>query len=659
MSKRNRKSAGTTLIEILVVIVVFTVGILAVVQIFPKGFQILTLNRMAAMATFLSRDQMQKLNAHPEMLPEAILPVDIHGDTADPNFVSTNLSFNGLGINPDGSAILGDGNSVDFANNPVNWQSVTGFNNVRRIVGETQTIPAPKIVGNGGINTYGGLVVLQFGPTSVYFKSNGSADNLQVYSNDLTKNLGYPTAGVVYSDFDYFFIASLPNANPVSFQVQVPVGSLTRQYRVSFDAYVVQSSGTPLKRSYSQTVTVTSTASATNGFHPIYLAGSPDNANPNIVSDTLASIDFDSIRVQRVFIPISSASAFDHDPFEVKLLNPYLGTLLFSPYAYNYYITRSAGPREALKAKITYDVRDWRILREDFRVDGNAPSSHQLPIQSLRTATQAYVDGRPATGGTNGFGFENALTDQNGVDHFVLMDLSTGGTFYEADPVSHQSLISVDKSRGIISFNDYDASRAGVQGYLLLPDGSSQEVDMADRPVRALYQARWEVAVQPLKAASLYSVSNGPPSTGQYYIGGSSTAFGGIPYRAYFPPCDTGRKVTVGQIWYKDSSNVTRQAQAQDFLIHPASSGQGDTTNLPYIDIKENIGDAASLDQTTYGYALRDVKGSSLVVRVLWNPNTFTLPGGAASNAQAEAAWAQTWRHSATESYLDQGVTSR
>ena len=232
------------------------------------------------------------------------------------------------------------------------------------------------------------------------------------------------------------------------------------------------------------------------------------------------------------------------------------------------------------------------------------------------------------------------------------MDLRTGGTYVE------QNLIQVDKSRGLITFLDADASRDGIQGTVLLPDGTTKEVDLAGRPVRALYQARYEWAVQVLKSASSYAVTASTPTVGQFYVGGSG-AIGGDVHRIYFPPCDTGRKVTVGQLWYFDPGDTSpRSVQSQDFKIKPADA-VGDTTKLPYIDIRDVDGNATSFDQTTYGYAARDIKGSSLVVRTIWNPNSFSLSNNSAANVRNQVTWGQSWRHSTSETFLDQGVTSR
>src|SRR5580700_9951541 len=94
--QRNRRTLGTTLIEILVVIVVFLIGILAVIQIFPKGFQLLLLNRNREVAQGLARDYVEMLKSRPDQLPEQIVSAyyDLNGNliinsAKDPNDLGT------------------------------------------------------------------------------------------------------------------------------------------------------------------------------------------------------------------------------------------------------------------------------------------------------------------------------------------------------------------------------------------------------------------------------------------------------------------------------------------------------------------------------------------------------------------------------------------
>jgi len=66
---------GTSLVELLVVMVVFLVGILAIVQIFPGGFRVLNTTRNNSVASAFARQQIEQLKSRSEQLPDAIVPI--------------------------------------------------------------------------------------------------------------------------------------------------------------------------------------------------------------------------------------------------------------------------------------------------------------------------------------------------------------------------------------------------------------------------------------------------------------------------------------------------------------------------------------------------------------------------------------------------------
>src|SRR5579862_9107025 len=177
-----RKRAGTSLVEILVVIVVFLVGILAIVQVFPGGFKALRNTQNDTIATSLARAMMDSLKTNSEQMPEAIVPVSyvVNGSTI--SIVTQPDRFpNDLG--PDYPGLDQTGNILDASANPIgSWQYLTGADVARRVIGEGRIIPAPRHVGSV---FYGSLLELQFAPlvfnpayTSIFV----------VYGNDLTKH---------------------------------------------------------------------------------------------------------------------------------------------------------------------------------------------------------------------------------------------------------------------------------------------------------------------------------------------------------------------------------------------------------------------------------------------------------------------------------------
>ncbi|AIE85770.1 hypothetical protein [Fimbriimonas ginsengisoli] len=651
----TRRTAGTTLIEVLVVIVIFLVGILAVIQIFPKGFQILVLGRNNSIASALARDEIERLKTRSDELPEAIVPTvtDANGNTV----VDPSRSPDDLG--PYGDAISATG-ILSWNGKPLgDWTRFNGANIFRHIIGEGRQIPAPRTVGS---TLYGSMVLLNFGPVDF------NANTFAAYGNDMTARMGVPLDTDRKGEDEFF----IQNQESPAVTIRVPSGpkllpggitnQSTRVYYVSFSAYM--SDGT--KRDFVDlSFSVPQSDPLPNGEQPMYgqpLAGL-------IPSGTLASLDLGTLRVRRGFEPIPVNGNWQaYEPYSYKLLNPGLGVLLFSPNAFGQFVSGPGG-REPLRARISYDVYDWRILREEFRFPVGQQAQHQLAVGSIKVGGLSGFDGRnqqpiPVVEGT-GSQTEVANALQSGF--FVLVDMDTGGVYMEKDKDALANTtdvyISVNKSNGLVTVRDLDPSTPGTQANLLLPDGQIlPNVTIDNRAVRALYMARNEFAVQVLKAASTYSVSYGVPGFRQYYVGGSVPAVGGQPTRIYFPRSDAGRKVSVSVINYRRSGDTSpRQILDQDFVIKFPTSA--DPMNLPCIDLKEVDLAAttldANIDARSLGYAVRDVKGSSVAVRTLWNPDFFRLGLDVAANMTKVNQWGRGWRRSTNESYLEQGDVSR
>src|SRR5687768_16273670 len=162
---RSRRTAGTSLVEVLVVIVVFLIGILAIVQIFPGGFRLLGLTASQSRATQLARKEIERLKARASQLPDRIVPVRyirVNGDLVA--VVDSNRRTNDLG--PTADALDQAGFLFFGADNLGPWRRASGANMVTRVVGESTIIPAPRPA--AGLLSdqfyYGGLMTLQFGP---------------------------------------------------------------------------------------------------------------------------------------------------------------------------------------------------------------------------------------------------------------------------------------------------------------------------------------------------------------------------------------------------------------------------------------------------------------------------------------------------------------
>ena len=142
-----RKGRGTTLIEVLVVIVIFAVGMLAVMQIFPGGLRIMAEQRDRLLAQQLNRSLLQEAIGRSEGFPGQILPVRyslVAGKvvlSVDSNRRPNDLGVNAQTISQTGQATI-NGVTAGY------WPLVSGANVFRRIVGEGHRITAPRQAGN-------------------------------------------------------------------------------------------------------------------------------------------------------------------------------------------------------------------------------------------------------------------------------------------------------------------------------------------------------------------------------------------------------------------------------------------------------------------------------------------------------------------------------
>lgn len=627
----SKRVSGTSLIEILVVIVVFLIGILAVIQIFPGGFKVLRETRNLSMANGLVRSEIARSKARLGQLPDMILPVVYSFTGSTVNIaVDTNRTPGDLG--PTGDGLDGNGHFTLAGSDIGYWPYLVGANVMRRVVGEGGPVPAPRPVGND----FGGLMLLQYAPI-VY---NAAYPALfQVYGNDMVKLHGAPfNINFVRRNWQYY----LEDADDPAANLYLPRNPTKPiVYRLALSAWVLNGGNTQTYDFVDQVVNV----AAGTGYQQVPLASLITN---------FQGAEFDSVRVARAF---DLVTAFTADAYEYKLLDPSLGLILFNPAGYNATEPRSGGRRLPLQARVSYDVYDWRILREEFRVpDGTLPQ-YRLPAAPLVVSSEIGQDGRRNTE------FAFGEPPENDVSNLLLLDMDTGGLVLERsqsiqDAGAPRRLVQVNRSLGVIQFLDRDRDPSnGLQGEVLYPGASTATVvDLGGRAVRALYQARGEWAVQVMKAPSVFYRTYGPPGVAQYYVARSNDV-STIPTRIYFPKIDLGKKVVIGEIWYLDGAGNQRLIQNQDFVIQGTPA---DPFGYPYIDIRSAAPDAAQFDLRPTnmggrGYAVRRVKGATITVRALFNPAYFSLRGTNAENLENFDKWMRTWKRVTTETYIQRG----
>ena len=638
--RTNRLRRATTLVEILVVIVILLVGILAVLQIFPRGFQILVLARKNAQATALARDEAERLKAKPDGIPEQILPLE-YGGTEEVTLPSD--------LGPAGQTLLADGTLVDGGgNNLGSWRYKIAANRYRRIIGEAHSITAPRRVGALGTD-FGSLVIPTFAPIDsmhpVFVNGNELAVEAAI-PDDLTQRGITDLFDTIATLNDFVYVMGPPTPEQYVF---LPTGATDRGYTVAATA-LVNHNGQLVRRSFRNIpVTVNAaTPGASTGNFPLFRTSVAAAVVSQLTGgDTLGSVLPESVRIYRAFQNVASFSA---DPFEYRVLNVERGLFLFNPAAASEYASVD-GRRIPIRCSFDYSVADWRILRTECRLNEGDRAQVQLPIGNLRTHTQGGADSVPSSGFS---AFDSSDTTQAAVSSFlVLMDADTGGTLVERDPGNAGDIyISVDKSLGVVKIRDLSPA-PNTQVDILLPDGNVRRFDLEGRSIRAYYQARDEWALQVLKPASVYRQATDQPVAGEFYVGGSNGVVGGLATRIYFPPMDAGQKVTVDEIFYLDGG-IRKSVKGQDFVIRYRNDG----LNLPSIDLADVVASASGFDFSA-APAVRNVRGASITVRALYNPDTFRIGTDTAANLASLERWGRGWRKATVQTYLQPGEDAR
>jgi hypothetical protein len=675
---RSRRTAGTSLVEILVVIVVFLIGILAIVQIFPGGFRLLGLTRSGSVATQIARKEVERLKLRPDQLPDRIVPVRyvrVAGQLVA--VVDSTRRTNDLGPTADG---LTQGGEFTLAgDNLGNWRRASAENMVNRIVGESTIIPAPRPA-TGAISGqlyYGGLMTLQFGPAIFNSEAAGaSSDNdviFDVYANDLSLALGPPPDPMASPVRDYLYYCDFPDQPGAV--VYLPQAASPIRYRLAATGYV-RDAANMVRPVEVLDYIVTVPAGAPNTYFSLPLSSvfSPPVTN---FGDTFLGVEFDSLQVAPLFERIPKGNLFGAgNPYEYKLIddlngatNANMGVLLFNPAGYKYYVPNSLGQRIPLTARVNYNVYDWGIIRDEFRIPLDKTYHTRLLLGSLKVKGNTDTDGRPY----QGLGF--AVPDGGGVGgtqelDVVIQDTETGGiyAFNQAnlnDPM--QTAYRVDKSIGEIRFQDRDINTPELEVTLYRPDDWSpiQIDDARGRSVRVFYQSTQEYQVQVMKAAARYIGVSGTPGSGQCSLGAIGDPL--QQTKLYFSNSELGRSVAINEayvLWDLDGPGPGGATEVRKLSLSGAikAPSAGDPIQLPYFDIADIYGAGwalswSNVDETgkSPGYIVRGVRGSSVAVRVLWNPAKFSLTADPVANMTAFDRWSSNWRKSTTETFLQKG----
>ena len=153
MHKNNilRDNRGTSLIEILVVMVVLLVGIMTIIQMFPTGFRVVRAGESKSVATRLAQQELERWKAMTGNIPEAIVPIDEAGIINNNQAVGPPFEGWTQTGTANGNPVYTRGNELCF----------------RQIIGETTVVPAPSYFGTGGGTWFGSNYTVAFSPIDV------------------------------------------------------------------------------------------------------------------------------------------------------------------------------------------------------------------------------------------------------------------------------------------------------------------------------------------------------------------------------------------------------------------------------------------------------------------------------------------------------------
>lgn len=667
--RNTKRFAGTTLIEILVVIVVFLVGILAIAQIFPGGIKILNKSRNNSMAIGLLRSQQELLKSRPDVIPGEVVPIrmtligPVYTPVEDPSWLPTEYS-------PAGTAILANG-IVPEAGRA--WQLVSGANITRRIIGETHKIPAPKLLSPDGTSVtapFGSLCLLEFGPID-HIGGVQLPGQLNVYGRDMYRRAAKSAADYVgMRDYEYGVMNMTTGVAEIAFPAAV-----AGNFRISITATISNAGAVYTRRLNGQSVAIAATP---GGYAVVPVAAIGGVLQPG---ENLLGVEVDSLKIAHLFTQLAPATAFDaNDLFQYKVLNGRVGELLFNPRLFGKYEERAGAPRQPYVARIDYDVRDWRIIHEDFRVTTSSPAGLakvlKLAIPSLRTNSVKGEDGLTipshaailAGADAPNPGMEDVFIVSNNViananttdaDNMLIIDQATGGQLLET--YNGQATMRLDKSGGNIILLDIDSNDAnGLTQAIATTDGSVVLTNVTGRALRAYYMARENWALQVTRSAAHYDFTYVAPAAAQYYVGGTG-ALNGRTTRLYFPAMDTNRKVSIGKIRYMTSGGVERTLEGAEFQVKFNGGPDSITQAMPSIDLRDIDPTAVSFVQDTtsaasMAFSIGDVRGVSVISKAFYNSGAFALSANTTDNLLTKFGnWAKEWGVSSRETYMHRG----
>lgn len=587
----NKK--GTSLVEVLVVMVVLLIGIMTVIQMFPTGFRVVRAGESRTIATRLAQQELDRWKSMAANLPTGILPID---ENEPPNVYNEQLS------GPPFEAFLKDANGdwIKIGNRYARGNVL----NIRMVHGETTTIPVGSYFQAGGSTLYGSRYTLAFGPIEVSRDTDEKLLGLAIRSGDLRRVKGDGDSDPPYLQPGNYAVdyQIRTDADGPYFQVAFPKdpGVVNRVYYVSYSYWASTDPNDPnVQPEFFSSLNVeVNVPGKDGGWQQV-----PIKMQPNY---ELVDLEEYSDTCCRGFV--EQPEDWTKDPYEFKLADPILGVIAFNPAGHKVHEYTARGIRP-LEARIDYRIYDLRIMREDRTVPN--PRGDEIPIKlSLRFILDAgnpenLYDGTP-TDNPDESTFEGLVKDIDGsliVPYSMLIiDLSTG---LRVDMTN----VEIDFNAGIVTL----PRTADLIDYT--GDPQAEDVPLARRHLRFFYRADGDWSVQCQKAYSNYTrvTGGGTPNFQSFKLVQASDASNEPAKRLWFAPCDAGKTVLVDLTYGPPTSaaSVEGERRIVGLSCYIDENNRETATNgiFYYVDLPVPPGDEIKRVS---------VVGTSFRVRVIW-----------------------------------------
>ncbi|MCE5315698.1 MAG: hypothetical protein ABFD49_07955 [Armatimonadota bacterium] len=611
MNRMWQDNRGTTIVEILVVMVVLLVGILTVIQMFPTGFGVVKAAESRTIATRLGQQELERWKAMAANLPSGILPIDDSGDVLNTQYPGYPFAaFTGPDAGP--------------------WERGNVLN-IRRVVDETTPIPAPGYFQTGSGTTFGSKYALAFGPIdyseSTFAIKSGPLKRV-ISDGSFIPGLKQGQYAIKYTEDSNEFKVAFPRDSY----------NIPRIFYVSYSfwAWKDDSSDPVLFSVLDQKIDLT-------GSSDMLLSNTTYSITVTITVPagyTHVSIDPQSDTCARGFIPLSPSDSWTSDPYTFKLADPIIGVIAFNPSAQNLYEYTALGKRP-IEARIDYRIYDPRIIREDKLVPEVSDSAKEIPIKlALRFILSAgepdkIGDGDP-TDNPDEPTFEGLMRC---IDGDKIPQLGTKADDADKDLIISYSMIILDMQTGLrvgvpsstagegvpIDGDDWVDYKTGVV-YLPGPMALTADkaclidynnniqvtgVDLRGRNLRFYYRADGDWSVQCHKAYSNYTRVYGMTETDycHYYLEGNNST---STYWLFFSPCDAEKTVSVDYT-YSGTDGVEHRIVGRAFKISDTSIDDISGNEHYYVDLDL---------PNSYKITRISVMGISFTARVIWRDGT-------------------------------------